>query len=158
MGRDHTIFALQKGYVKYYKDPEKHPKRKYIGVVFNRDDPLPLPRNSARRRRFGMVAAEMSTLAGNQEAGVAEEELADANTSKELPNTQRKVVPEKDPPLKLGPGYMYRQPNWQIGRAAERAKITVRAYKRGDRWLAWRKVQARKAKNAATRGLRRRKK
>lgn len=105
-----------------------------------------------------MVAAEMSTLAGNQEVEVGQHELADANTSKELPNTQRKVVPEKDPALKLGPGYMYRQPNWQIGRAAERAKITVRAYKRGDRWLAWRKVQARKAKNAATRGLRRRKK
>lgn len=104
-----------------------------------------------------MVAAEMSTLAGNQEAEVGQDKLADENTLKELPNTKGKVVPEKDPALKLSSGYMYRQPNWQIGRAAERAKITVRSYKRGDRWLAWRKAQARKAKNAAARGLRRRK-
>jgi hypothetical protein len=37
MGRDHTIFAQETGYVKYYTDPEKHPKRKYIGVVFEGD-------------------------------------------------------------------------------------------------------------------------
>ncbi|KAA6413205.1 MAG: ribosomal L27 [Lasallia pustulata] len=157
MGRDHTIFALQKGYVKYYKDPEKHPKRKYIGVVFNRDDPLPLPRNSARRRRLGMVAAEMSTLAGNQEVEAADDELMDDNISKDVPKVRREATAEKEPPLRLGPRYMYRQPNWQIGRAAERANIKVRSYKRGDRWLAWRKVQARKAKNAERRGMRKRK-
>lgn len=102
-----------------------------------------------------MVAAEMSTLAGNQEVEVAQDKLVDDNTLKEVPRVQRKAVPEKDPALKLGSGYMYRQPNWQIGRAAERANIKVRSYKRGDRWLAWRKVQARKAKNAQRRGLRR---
>lgn len=140
--------------MKFYKDPEKHPKRKYIGVVFSRDDPLPLPRNSARRRRLGMVAAEMSTLAGNQEAEVAQDKLLDDNTLNDVPNVKRKVVPAEEPPLKLGPGYSYRLANWQIGRAAERANIKVRSYKRGDRWLAWRKVQARKVKNAERRGMR----
>ncbi|RKP13501.1 ribosomal protein L27, partial [Piptocephalis cylindrospora] len=32
MGRDHTIFALTKGFVKFYRVPE-YPERKYVGVV-----------------------------------------------------------------------------------------------------------------------------
>lgn len=59
------------------------------------------------------------------------------------------------PVLKLRPGYMYREANWEIGRAAERAKVKVRAYKPGDRFTAWRKTVARKARNAERRGLRR---
>src|SRR5271156_782671 len=59
MGRDHTIYATESGYVKYYKDPEKHPKRQYIGVVFERHQTLPLPRNSPRRRRLNMLATKM---------------------------------------------------------------------------------------------------
>ena len=59
MGRDHTIYATESGYVKYYKDPERHPKRQYIGVVFERDQVLPLPRNAQRRRRLNMVAVKM---------------------------------------------------------------------------------------------------
>jgi hypothetical protein len=54
--------------------------------------------------------------------------------------------------LKLRPGYMYREANWEIGRAAERAKVKVRAFKPGDRFTAWRKSVARKAKNAERRG------
>ena len=102
-----------------------------------------------------MVAAEMSTLAGNQGVEVLQDKLVDDNTLKKVPKVQQKAVPEKEPALKLGSGYVYRQPNWQIGRAAERANIKVRSYKRGDRWLAWRKVQARKVKNAARKGMRR---
>lgn len=60
--------------------------------------------------------------------------------------------------LQLRPGYMYREANWEIGRAAERAKVKVRLYKPGDRWTAWRKANARKAKNAEKRGLSSRKK
>ncbi|KAF4626508.1 hypothetical protein G7Y89_g11647 [Cudoniella acicularis] len=59
MGRDHTIYATESGYVKYYKDPEKHPKRQYIGVVFERSQVLPLPRNSMRRRKLNMTATKM---------------------------------------------------------------------------------------------------
>ncbi|TVY30833.1 54S ribosomal protein L2, mitochondrial, partial [Lachnellula occidentalis] len=61
MGRDHTIYATESGYVKYYKDPETHPKRQYIGVVFERAQVLPLPRNSMRRRKLNMVATQMET-------------------------------------------------------------------------------------------------
>ncbi|KAL2196612.1 ribosomal L27 protein-domain-containing protein [Corynascus similis CBS 632.67] len=56
MGRDHTIHAAVCGYVKYYRDPQRHPKRQYIGVAFNRDDKLPYPSSAPRRRKLGLVA------------------------------------------------------------------------------------------------------
>ncbi|KAG8163468.1 hypothetical protein KVR01_006765 [Diaporthe batatas] len=55
-GRDHTIHAAVEGYVKYYRDPQLHPTRQYIGVAFNRDDTLPYPKDAPRRRKLGMVA------------------------------------------------------------------------------------------------------
>jgi protein phosphatase inhibitor 2 len=56
MGRDHTIHAAVAGYVKYYRDPQRHPKRQYIGVVFNREDKLPYPVSAPRRRKLNLVA------------------------------------------------------------------------------------------------------
>ncbi|SPQ24970.1 eea74b05-bc04-43b8-b864-4b429977105f [Thermothielavioides terrestris] len=56
MGRDHTIHAAVAGYVKYYRDPQRHPKRQYIGVAFNREDKLPYPPAAPRRRKLNMVA------------------------------------------------------------------------------------------------------
>ena len=55
--------------------------------------------------------------------------------------------------LQLRPGYMYREANWEIGRAAERAKIKVRAFKPRDRWTAWRKATIRNAKIMEKKGL-----
>ncbi|KAK3484584.1 ribosomal L27 protein-domain-containing protein [Neurospora crassa] len=56
MGRDHTIHAAVAGYVKYYRDPQLHPDRQYIGVVFNRNDKLPYPKDAPRKRKLGLVA------------------------------------------------------------------------------------------------------
>lgn len=61
LGRDHTIHAAVAGYVKYYRDPARHPDRQYIGVVFSKDDKLPYPPNSPRVRRLGMVAVPRKT-------------------------------------------------------------------------------------------------
>jgi ribosomal protein L27 len=61
LGRDHTIHAAVAGYVKYYRDPLRHPTRQYIGVVFNKDDKLPYPPNSPRVRRLGLVAVKRKT-------------------------------------------------------------------------------------------------
>jgi protein phosphatase inhibitor 2 len=61
LGRDHTIHAAVAGYVKYYRDPARHPDRQYIGVVFSKDDKLPYPPNSPRVRRLGMVAVQRKT-------------------------------------------------------------------------------------------------
>ncbi|KAJ4416550.1 hypothetical protein N0V82_006672 [Gnomoniopsis sp. IMI 355080] len=55
-GRDHTIHAAATGYVKYYRDPEVHPTRQFIGVAFNKEDTLPYPKKEPRRRKLGLVA------------------------------------------------------------------------------------------------------
>jgi hypothetical protein len=57
--------------------------------------------------------------------------------------------------LTLRPGYQWRPQNWEIGRAAERsaAARAVRPFKPGDRWEAWRRSAARKARNAERRAL-----
>jgi large subunit ribosomal protein L27 len=170
MGRDHTIYATESGYVKYYKDPERHPKRQYIGVVFERSQVLPLPRNAMRRRRLGMVAQKMELFSETApspisfkaeavetlEAGEVADAAATLNVKVKGPSPkikERKGEEGRD--LTLRPGYMYREANWQIGRAAERAGIQVRKFKPRDRWTAWKKTEARKAKNVERRGLNR---
>lgn len=57
--------------------------------------------------------------------------------------------------LHLRPGGMFRQANWEIGRAAERSKAaqSVRPFKPGDRFAAWRKRAARVARNAERRAM-----
>jgi large subunit ribosomal protein L27 len=146
MGRDHTIYALQAGYVKYYLDPERHPKRKYIGVVFERDQKLPLPRNSARRRRLGRVATTISEPVQEKVKIMPEVTVAKkGKKGKKLPK------PELE---QMRPGYMYRESNWEIGRTAEKRGVYVKPFKPRDRWAAWRKSTIRKAKNAEKRGFR----
>jgi large subunit ribosomal protein L27 len=157
MGRDHTIYATESGYVKYYKDPEKHPKRQYIGVVFERDQVLPLPRNAVRRRRLNMVATKMETPPAIESETIVRTDLVlEGDGSKGVSVKQKKFIERKGEEgrnLKLRPGYMYREANWEIGRAAERAKVKVQEFKPGDRWAAWRKSTIRKAKNAEKRSL-----
>lgn len=53
-GRDHTIHAAVTGYVKYYRDPEVHPTRQFIGVAFNKEDTLPYPKDEPRRRKLNL--------------------------------------------------------------------------------------------------------
>lgn len=54
-----------------------------------------------------------------------------------------KKVDDGKPILRLRPGGMYRESNWEIGRAAERANVKVREFKPRDRWVAWRKSEKR---------------
>jgi large subunit ribosomal protein L27 len=139
MGRDHTIYATESGYVKYYKDPEKNPKRQYIGVVFERDQVLPLPRNAPRRRKLNMVANKMELPPTET---IVRTDMLDADGKMAVQVKTNKGV--ERPELKLRPGGMYRESNWEIGRAAERANVKVRAFKPRDRWVAWRKANIRK--------------
>lgn len=168
MGRDHTIYATQAGYVKFYRDPARHPKRQFIGVVFERNQTLPQPLNAVRRRRLGMLAYKMSDaqvverhgdLVTGQEAGL-EGVAGRPSEIREAPREERgKVVVksqgEEKQQLQLRPGYQYRMANWEIGRAAERANIKVDPFKPGDRFKAWRLRNKRKAANAEKRNLRR---
>lgn len=54
IGKDHTIFALEAGYVRFYLDPF-HPKRRFIGIALTRDAKLPTPHFDPKPRRFGYV-------------------------------------------------------------------------------------------------------
>lgn len=161
MGRDHTIYATECGYVKYYKDPERHPKRQYIGVVFERDQQLPLPRNAMRRRRLGMIPRKMEDSdlpPAPADDLMIETEGGEPSAAAPIKSvTQVTLKPRKgqkeERVLHLRPGYMFRESNWEIGRAAERANVKVKLFKPRDRWTAWRKASVRKAKNAEKRGL-----
>jgi large subunit ribosomal protein L27 len=163
MGRDHTIYATEHGYVKYYKDPERHPKRQYIGVVHERNMKLPLPRNAMRRRRLGMDAVPIEIDPSAKalarlhiDEGIDSEGNTTGGEAGVVKSTLRKIKErrgEEGRNLRLKQGYMYRETNWEIGRAAERAGVKVRQYRRNDRWLAWQKTVARRARVAESRGL-----
>lgn len=145
MGRDHTIHATAKGYVTYYKDVDRHPGRKYIGVVFERGMTLPRGKGAARRRRLGFVGRrrDMGTLAAAATAtgdleGIGEEEevrgvqdIGDGggNIVMSMPSphpasTVTKEEVEEEPP-KAKKGYMYRPTNYEIGRAIEKKAPAV---------------------------------
>ncbi|KAG4301935.1 hypothetical protein PCANB_002033 [Pneumocystis canis] len=53
MGKDHTLYALEPGFVQFYRDPFQ-PKRKFVGIVFDKTIKLPLSKNQPRIRRLGM--------------------------------------------------------------------------------------------------------
>lgn len=59
------------------------------------------------------------------------------------PSLQERPLVER-----LRTGHAYREINWEIGRSAERAGVTVRDFDRKDRWLAWRKRQIKAKKTA----------
>jgi hypothetical protein len=171
MGRDHTIYATHKGYVKYYKDPFKHPKRRYIGVALERDWSLPTPRDVPRRRRLGMLAAPMnedvSHLTDNYVARPVP--LGGSASGASLPKGMtleptatgklRPTFTLKDGSvIKMRDNYMFKADDRDIGRAAELAGKVVRPFKKGNRWLAWRKRTVRRAKAAELRSMSRKNK
>ena len=153
MGRDHTLFALETGYVKFYRNPRLHPKRKYIGVTFERDETLPKDPTAPRRRRLGMVAVPRPSPTGEDDAGSgfgivggASEPVTavQAGVSKKIAKKRKRSGRLPHEQLQRSQDYGYRESNWQIGRAAERAGVKVREYIPGDRFKAWRKRSERR--------------
>ena len=124
-------------------------------MSLKKDDVLPTPPNAMRRRRLGMVTSLMSeepaiTPSLSETVSQAVVEAVKKRTKK-----QQKIFDRGDEGrvLTLKKGYMYRESNWEIGRAAERAKVKVREFKPRDRWTAWRKRAARKEKAMEMRTL-----
>ncbi|KAA8647577.1 mitochondrial 54S ribosomal protein bL27m [Aspergillus tanneri] len=152
IGRDHTIYATEAGYVRYYLDPERHPDRKYIGVCFEKDGKLPTPRNAPSRRKLNRVAVSRMSDAPVEPQSNS---VAAGETDSVVGNVE---VVETETGARLRPGYMYREANWQIGRAAEKAGITAKPYDRNNRWMAWRKRQARANRAAQMKSLKNKKK
>lgn len=141
-------------------------KRRYIGVVMERGETLPRGRGVPRKRRLGLEAREMSTVAGSslpsseeerdiksEEKGVisdqvpAVEEVGGA-VMRDQTKEVRSQVPRERKITDIRPGYMFREANWQIGKVEEKGRKGVRAYEKGDRFLAWRK-KTRRLKIAA---------
>ena len=101
-------------------------------------------------------AEETSEILTQVRIGVAEGEAGagqEVEAVKPVMRARKERKGEEGRNLRLRPGYMYREGNWEIGRAAERAKVKVAEFKPRDRWTAWRKSVARKARAAERRGL-----
>ncbi|PTU20998.1 hypothetical protein P175DRAFT_0501632 [Aspergillus ochraceoroseus IBT 24754] len=154
MGRDHTIYAAEAGYVRYYLDPERHPDRKYIGVVFEKDGKLPTPQNAPSRRKLNRVSVPRLPES-SAETAAQSDPVATGETGTLVAGIEAGTA-EAGPQLR--PGYMWREANWQIGRAGEKAGITAKTYNRNNRWLAWRKRQARADRAAQMKSLKNKKK
>ncbi|KAI5780800.1 ribosomal L27 protein-domain-containing protein [Geopyxis carbonaria] len=122
MGRDHTIFAAQPGYVRYYKDP-KHPKRQFIGIALREDQKLPHPDGAARVRRLEHVQVPLV----------------------EDPPSVPFGTPLTKADLESKDGfYVFRPPNWKIGRIMPQVRIKnnnpfARWQKKGKRAENYRK-------------------
>ncbi|KAI9933333.1 hypothetical protein ASPWEDRAFT_43119 [Aspergillus wentii DTO 134E9] len=154
MGRDHTIYATEAGYVRYYLDPERHSDRKYIGICFEKEGKLPTPRNAPTRRKLNRVAVHR--VFESAEAP-AQSDLV-ASVTEEGTMVSSVGAEDASTGSQLRPGYMYREANWQIGRAAEKAGITAKEYNSKNRWMAWRKRQARADRAAQMKSLKNKKK
>ncbi|KAI3542778.1 ribosomal protein L27 [Colletotrichum filicis] len=113
MGRDHTIHAMATGYVKYYRDPARHPDRKYIGVVFNKDDVLPYPTHAERKRKLNMSA---HTIAKPVETPAISASGIPTQVVRPAPRTAKGAPTQPARILKLRDDYSYREDNWRIGR------------------------------------------
>jgi len=52
MGRDHTIYAIAPGFVRFYKEKWLRGQRKFVGVVFERGQKLPRDEANLGRSRY----------------------------------------------------------------------------------------------------------
>lgn len=90
IGRDHTIFALEPGFVRFYLDPF-HPRRKFIGVALKPDARLPTPHFEPRARRFGYVPIEDPKKAELEERSLPRKQyLLKPTLQKELKEREEK--------------------------------------------------------------------
>ncbi|KAL2681242.1 hypothetical protein Neosp_008850 [[Neocosmospora] mangrovei] len=129
MGRDHTIHAMATGYVKYYRDPARHPDRKYIGVVFNKSDTLPYPQHAERKRRLNM------TMFPIKEAE-AKPELSPSGIPFQVTRIE---AGEPDRLLKLRKDYSYREDNWAIGQLAKTTGLKTKRFRTRKQWFRHRR-------------------
>ncbi|KAI2629206.1 ribosomal L27 protein-domain-containing protein [Hypomontagnella submonticulosa] len=112
MGRDHTIFALTSGYVKYYRDPALHPKRQYIGVVFKKEDTLPYPRHAMRKRRLNMIASPIPPPQPEPElsaSGIPNQIVRQGYGRRPHPRDERIIR------LRQDGSYAYSEESWRLG-------------------------------------------
>lgn len=67
MGRDHTLYALVPGFVRFYKRKHMRGERRFVGIVLNRGEKLPRDEEAlGTSRYFGL--ADLSPAASRIEA------------------------------------------------------------------------------------------
>ena len=145
MGRDHTISALVKGFVRYYRDPARHSGRKYIGVVFEQKDRLPRPPNAPRKRRLGLepvVMEEVGEVEVRDGAELAMRSSLNASTRPSIIKGMRQLDTPKGAAPVLRNDYRFQETNTSIGRIPERAGKRDLPWKAGNRFAAWRRRSA----------------
>ena len=81
-------------------------------------------------------------VSSNNEATFLDAHLSTNSVAQSANSAAPTKVPTPTAPIMRAPimrANSYRESNVEIGRAAEKAGITVRDYDRKDRWVAWRK-------------------
>ncbi|CAE6420328.1 unnamed protein product [Rhizoctonia solani] len=71
IGKDHTLFALAPGYVRYYAlpNPTSRGQRRYVGIVQERGEKLPRDETAhGRSRYFGLVQLNPSDMGSQVES------------------------------------------------------------------------------------------
>ncbi|XXH00850.1 hypothetical protein Hte_007201 [Hypoxylon texense] len=119
MGRDHTIFALASGFVKYYRDPARHPKRQYIGVVFDKSDTLPYPPHAMRKRRLNMLASPIPPAQPEpalSASGIPTQVVRAGPGRRPHPRDERVLRLRRDG------SYAYAEESWRLGTLVRTAK------------------------------------
>ena len=129
MGRDHTIHSMATGYVKYYRDPSKHPGRKYIGVVFKKEDTLPYPVHAERKRQLNMTPHTIR----------APTPLPETSPSGIPYEVRRLQEGEPDRLLKLRDDYGYREDNWAIGQLVRTTGLKTKRFRTRKQWFRFRR-------------------
>ena len=81
VGKDHTLFALEPGFVRYYLDPF-HPKRKFIGIALNKDATLPTNHFDPTQRRFGHTLLDNAKAAQKEEGALPRKEFLASDSIK----------------------------------------------------------------------------
>ncbi|KIY43448.1 hypothetical protein FISHEDRAFT_53692 [Fistulina hepatica ATCC 64428] len=70
IGRDHTIYAMAPGYVRFYKTKHRRGERKFVGVVLHRGETLPRDEREHGRSRFCNLI-QISEISSNAPAQAA---------------------------------------------------------------------------------------
>jgi hypothetical protein len=117
------------GYVKYYRDPSLHPDRKYIGVVFDKNDTLPYPVHAQRKRKLNMTAFPIKEVA-------AQPEISPSGIPFQV---NRVEAGEPDRLLKLRKDYSYREDNWAIGKLAKTTGLKTKRFRTRKQWFRHRR-------------------
>lgn len=124
--------ADAKGFVRYYRDPARHPERRYIGVALEKEQTLPTPSHVPRHRRVGLVAVPFTEPKPYAEEIKPGEPVGRTSWGK---------------PLKMRSNYMFSVANWEVGKQMDRQekyreRKGIKPFVKNDRWLAWRKRAA----------------